>query len=135
MVVINLRLLVLRKDRYLQISVSRTREESMLVIRRFHLIILTALIGSSIMVNPAKGFELFAVHFDSGDLYKVSTVDASLTLVSQLGASGFGGLEMGPDGFLYGFSTGEAPNPTLFKINATSYEKTAIGPIGLDFIF
>lgn len=131
----NLGLLVLWEDSFLQILDSQIREESMLNIRRFYLIILAAIVGSSIMVKPVNGFELFAVHFDSGDLYKVSTVDASVTLVSQLGANGFGGLEMGPDGFLYGFSTGEAPNPTLFKINATSYEKTAIGPIGLDFIY
>jgi len=107
----------------------------MLVIRRFYFIILAAMIGSSIMVTPASGFELFAIHYDSGDLYKVSTVDASLTLASQIGAVGFGGLEMGPDGYLYGFSTGESPDPTLFKIDTTSYEITVVGPIGLDFIF
>lgn len=133
--VIILRFLVLWEDRFLQIFSLRIREESMLFIRRYYLFILTAMMGSSIMLQPAAGFELFAVHFDSGDLYKVSTVDASLTLASHLGVSGIGGLEMGPDGYLYGFSTGESPNPMLFKIDTTSYEQTAIGPIGLDFIF
>ena len=88
-----------------------------------------------VMAESAAGFELIGIHFDSGDLYTISTLDASLSPAGSLGVAGFGGLEMGPDGFLYGFTTGASPVPTLYRIDAVSYDVTPMGQIDLAFIF
>lgn len=88
-----------------------------------------------IPAGVAHGFELFGIHQDTGDLWKISTVDASLTPAAQLGVTPMGSLELAPDGDLYGFTVGLAPVPTLYRIDSQTYDVSAVGPLGLDFVF
>jgi hypothetical protein len=87
---------------------------------------------SSWTTGTAYG-RLLAVDYDTGNLYTVSTANAALTLVGNTGAFGFGEIEFSPSGTLYGFSTGSAP--TLYKINPSTAAATAIGALGLPFVF
>jgi hypothetical protein len=76
---------------------------------------------------------LLAVDSDTGKLYTVSTANAALTFVGNTGVFGFGEIEFSPSGTLYGFSTGTAP--TLYTINPSTAAATAVGALGLPFVF
>ncbi len=102
---------------------------------RFYISTALVVIFLSLAQGAALGYELYGVHQDTGDLWKISTVDASLTLVAPLGITPMGSLELAPDGYLYGFTVGVAPTPTLYKIDTLTYDVSTVGPIGLDFVF
>lgn len=110
-------------------------KEAMIGIRLSYISTAIVVILLYLPTGVAHGFELFGIHQDTGDLWKISTVDASLTQVAQLGVTPMGSLELAPDGYLYGFTVGVAPNPTLYKIDTQTYDMSAVGPIGLDFVF
>src|SRR5262245_39108309 len=83
--------------------------------------------------------QLYAVDWDSGNLYTVSISNAALTLVGNtgFGAGGFTGsglaeIQFSPNGTLYGFSTGTTP--TLYTIDPSTAKPTPVGPLGLAFV-
>ena len=59
-----------------------------------------------------------AVEFDTGNLYSVSTADASVSLIGATGQANLGSLEYNPhDGFYYAFTIeSEAPFANLYRI-------------------
>jgi hypothetical protein len=71
---------------------------------------------------------LFGVDFDSGMLFSVSPVNASLTPVGFAGSS-FAEIQFAPNGSLYGLTA--APTPSLYTINPTTAAVSLIGPLGL----
>ena len=93
----------------------------------------------SLVVVPVAqaGFvpvELVAIELDAGDLYRVSTSDATLSFIGNTGLPEvtFGALELGNDGFLYGLTTGT--DATLYTIDPSDASTTQIGPVGV-FLF
>lgn len=73
------------------------------------------------VVTPVRAgeFALIGVEEASGDLYTVSTVDASLTLIGGTGLSDLGALEFNPhDGQLYGLTMGE--HAALYRISLSA---------------
>ena len=78
---------------------------------------------------------LLAVDWDSGDLYQVSTSDASMTLIGNTGLTYPGSLEYRQsDGTLFAFSVNMgvgAPVPTLYTINPSTAAATPVGPLGI----
>ncbi len=86
--------------------------------------------------SPCFGDDLLGIHFDTGAVYRISTTDASVTLLGSTGIEHFAGIDFGPDGLLYGFTAGEASVPVLYSINpANGFAATPIGPLGGQFIF
>lgn len=81
----------------------------------------------SILRTSGVHASLLGVDEDTGNLYQISTADASLTLLGNLGVS-LGSLEWSPDGQLYGMSTGALPQ--LYRINPAIPSATAVGPLG-----
>jgi hypothetical protein len=79
---------------------------------------------------------LIAIEFDTGNLYSVSTDDASLALIGDTGLTGVGALEFNPvDGFFYATTTG--PTAALYRIDISpvldSIENvTLVGPLGIN---
>jgi hypothetical protein len=90
--------------------------------------------------GPRQGrAEILAIDFESGDLYAVSTSDASLSLIGSTGVAGIGSLDYRPsDGFLYGFTVGGstgAPPATLYRIDPFTAAATPVGLLGIGFVF
>jgi len=75
--------------------------------------------------SNAKDAALVFVHKDSGDLFLVSSVDGTETPIGTT-ITGLGSLEMGPDGKLYGFTTGVS---YLYEISLVDGSVTSIGRI------
>ncbi len=81
----------------------------------------------------AKADQLLGVDYDTGNLYKVSPTNASLTLIGNTGVTSFAEIEFAPNGTLYGFTpSGQA---MLYTINPTTAGVSAIGPLGIGFVF
>ena len=76
-------------------------------------------------------FDLVAIDWDAGDLYRVSTSDATLSLIGNTGLPDldFGALELSPEGFLYGLTMGTTAS--LYKIDPNDASTVRIGPLGL----
>ncbi len=81
----------------------------------------------------AQASDLYGIDRDSGQLYSISTVDASLALVGNTYVSGFGSLEFAPDGRLFGITTGDSP--LLYQINPNTAAATPVGPLNIGFVF
>jgi len=78
---------------------------------------------------------LLGVDWDTGNLYQVSTTDASLTLIGDTGPSNLGGLEFRQsDGTLFAFNVAGSGS-TLYTIDPSTAAKTAVGPLGLSSVF
>jgi hypothetical protein len=88
------------------------------------------------LVLPSAIFadQLIGVHFDTGNVYRISTANATPTLVGSTGVTMLGGLERGPDGFLYGITAAGA-GAHLYRINLTTFAATDIGPLNLNTVF
>ena len=98
--------------------------------------IMICVVGMTLLAgSPALGYEILAIEYDTGNVYEVSPMDASLTFLGSTGIVGFGSLEFAPDGTLYGFTTGLDPLPKLYEIDPVNFTATEIGELGLDFIF
>jgi hypothetical protein len=82
---------------------------------------------------PAAAQDLYGVNLSTGDLFRISTADASSVLVGSTQVTGLGGLVRAPDGFLYGLGTGSAP--ILYRIDPANAATVAVGPLGLGFVF
>ena len=76
---------------------------------------------------------LYGTDSGTGNLYRISTVDASLSLVGNTGTGFLGGLEFAPDGRLFGFTLGTTPN--LYQINPLTAAASLIGPLNIGFVF
>jgi hypothetical protein len=71
---------------------------------------------------------LYGIEKDTGNLYRVSTTDASLAFVGSA-VVGLGSLEYRPsDGMLYGITVGNLA--ALYRINPSTAQATLVGPIG-----
>jgi hypothetical protein len=67
----------------------------------------------------------------SGNLYNVSPVDASLTLIGSTTLP-IMAMEMAPNGTLYGWTVGQGGfNGELYTINPTTAEYTLVGPFNI----
>jgi len=92
-----------------------------------------ALLCLALMAAPeALAGNLYGLHYNSRDLYSVSELDASVTLIGNTGAA-LGGMDMSSDGFLYGIGTGSSA--ALYRVDPSTAETTTIGPLGLGFVF
>lgn len=85
------------------------------------------------LCGAAASAQLLGINFDNGELYRISTTDASRTLVANTGIIGAACLTLAPNGNYYTFTTG--PNSTLYKINTTTGAATAVGGLGLQYTF
>lgn len=77
--------------------------------------------------------QLYGISWDSGDLYRISTADASLTRVGATGIVGSGDLAFDPGGTLWSFSTGTSA--AAYQINPADAGAFSIGPMNLGFVF
>jgi len=96
---------------------------------------LTALAVTWCRSAGASGVQLLAADFDSGDLFRVSALDASASFAASTGLPGLGALELAPDGFLYGFTTGDAPNPGWYRFDPTTLSPTRVGDLDIGLVF
>lgn len=91
--------------------------------------------GRITFAQPA-GATLLGLHFDTGDIYGVSTADAATTFLGSTGIVGLGALEFGPDGALYGFVTSEGLTVgTMYRFDPVTYAPTSIGPMNIGEVF
>ena len=100
---------------------------------RFRVAFLSCVLLVAVPVAQA-GFvpvDLVAIDWDAGDLYHVSTSDATLSFIGNTGLSelGFGALELGNDGSLYGITMGQ--EASLYRIDPNDASVTRIGPLGV----
>jgi hypothetical protein len=80
-----------------------------------------------------SGSDLYGIDFDSGNLYRVSTANAALTLVGNTAVPGVAEIQFAPNGGLYAFTSGGAPD--LYQINPNTATATLIGPLNIGFVF
>jgi hypothetical protein len=96
--------------------------------------------------SPATLGDLYGVHYDTGDVYEISTTDASLTYVGNMPYAfpyGVAGLEYSPNdsGLIYGITTGSyndpygVPDAVLCTFDPDTAAVTEVGPLGLSFVF
>ena len=80
--------------------------------------------------------QLVGVEFNTGNFYSISTTDGSLQLIGDTDIDNIGSLEFNPqDGFLYGFTTGEAKLTNLYRFTISpafdAVTAELVGPLGL----
>jgi hypothetical protein len=101
--------------------------------------IVVAIVSLAAVTNSARG-QLYGIEYDTGNLYRISTANAALTLVGNTGASLLGSLEYRPaNGFLYGIgsdplNTGNG-NGLLYRINPANASTTLVGSIWPEHVF
>ena len=83
--------------------------------------------------NCSLAATMYGIDSDTGNLYKVSTVSASLTLIGNTGIPTSADLQFAPDGTLYSFSVGT--NSTLYRIDPNTAHATSIGLLGVGNVF
>lgn len=87
-----------------------------------------------VLLTPVVGLANLVAHdYGTGILYSVSTEDASLSVIGNTGISSLGSLELGPDGYLYGFTTGD--DPSLYRIDPADASTSEVGPLNVGFVF
>ncbi len=91
------------------------------------------LFAAAFIAPSVSGFDLIGIDAETGDLFEISTADATPSWLGSTGMPGFGSLELGPDGFLYGFTTGA--DATLYVIDPVGFGTTEIGPLDVGFVF
>ena len=82
----------------------------------------------------AEGGQLVGVHFDTGDLYTISSDNGQLSRIGSTGIEGLGALERSDTGDLYGFTTGRS-GAMLYRVDPASAAATAVGPLNLETVF
>ena len=82
---------------------------------------------------PTRATTLLGIDSDTGNLYQVSTANASLTLIGNTGIATPADLQFAPDGALYSFSVGT--NSTLYHIDPNTAHATSIGLLGVGNVF
>jgi DNA-binding beta-propeller fold protein YncE len=90
---------------------------------------------ASALLPAASWGAIIGIDYDSGNLYQISELNASLALIGSTGIPAVGGLEMGPDGFLYGATTLDGSgDPALYRIDPGTAVAELIGLLNLDTI-
>jgi hypothetical protein len=80
---------------------------------------------------PAGAGQLYAVDWDTGNLYQVSATNAALTLVGGTGLSVPADIQFAPDGTLYAITpTGPGSPAALYKLNPNTAAATLVGQLG-----
>jgi hypothetical protein len=82
--------------------------------------------------GPAPA-DVIGIDTDSGNLYRVSTSNAALTLIGNTAVTFWGDIQFAPNGTLYGFTVGVGP--LLYRINPTTAASTPVGSTGLALVF
>lgn len=77
----------------------------------------------------AASQHLYGILWDNGDLYRIDPSSAAVTRIGATRIPFMADIQMGPDGFLYGFSTGTAAK--TYKINPETAGATELRPLGL----
>ena len=85
-------------------------------------------------VSNAAAAQLYGIENDTGNLYRISTADAALSLVGNTGISNLGSLEYRPsNGLLYGIRSqlidGHLAG-SLYRINPANASATLVGLLG-----
>ena len=95
--------------------------------------LLLGLISILCPTNQAHA-QLYGIEWDTGDLYTISTVDASLTLVGSTGIINLGSLEYrASEGLLYANTVGSSP--TLYSIDPVTAIANAEGNVSGGLLF
>lgn len=92
-----------------------------------------ALAASVCHAGGAGGNDLLGIESGTGKLYRISTVNAGVTLIGPTGLANPAALEYGPNGFLYAFTSGD--NANLYTLDPGTAAATLIGPLALPFVF
>ena len=103
----------------------------LVLIKRFVFLCVTLFI--LIAFESSVFADLLGIDWNSGNLVDISTIDASVTLIGSTGISSPATIEFSQNGTLYAFSAGSSP--TLYSINPATASSTAIGSLGLGFVF
>lgn len=85
-------------------------------------------IAFPLLSENALGAPLLGIDHLNGNLYKVSTDNASLSYVGSTGLQSLACAVLQDDGMLYGYTTGSSPK--LYKIDPTTAAATLIAPVG-----
>jgi hypothetical protein len=89
--------------------------------------IMLALVVLALLADRAFA-QLYGIDYDSGQLYTVSTSNASLSLVGSTGVPHLGSLVYRPsDHQLYGFTVGDTSE--LYRINPANANATLVAPL------
>ncbi len=81
----------------------------------------------------AQELDLLGIEHDAGNVYALSTLDATPTWLGTTGIPGFSSLEFAPDGNLYGFT--KLTDARLYIIDPVDFSTTEVGPLGTEFLF
>ena len=89
------------------------------------------------LAGPIANAALLGIDKNNGDLYDISPITATPTLIGSTGIAEMGSLEFAPDGILYGFTTGTTlpSTATLYRIDPQTANATAIGLLNDGKIF
>jgi hypothetical protein len=95
------------------------KEENMKVVRKSFVAPVLAITALLIVFGSPARAALFGATF-TGDLYKISTTDASVTFIGDTGLSNLGGMAFAPDGTLYGMTVSLANLWTIDPVTAAT---------------
>jgi hypothetical protein len=99
------------------------------------------LLGFVAVWNCCSAATMLGIDSDSGNLYQISTTDASLSLIGNTGLSvpaayqAPADLQFAPDGTLYCFTTTVATNAVLYRVDPNTALASSIGFLGLGIVF
>src|SRR4051812_21304996 len=90
-------------------------------------------ISLTAVTNSARG-QLYGIEYDTGNLYRISTANAALSLVGNTGISNLGSLEYRPsNGLLYAVRNEFVVDHSvgsLYRINPANAAATLVGSLG-----
>ena len=85
-------------------------------------------------VSNATAAQLYGIEYDTGNLYRISTANAALTLVGNTGITNLGSLDYRPsDGLLYAIRNEFVVDHSvgsLYRINPANAAATLVGSLG-----
>ena len=102
-------------------------------VRQLYCLMFLGCLMTKVCPLSAQPATLLGVDRDSGNLYQISTVDASLTFIGNTGIQLLGNLEFAPNGLLYAFTIGS--DATLYRIDPNTAQSTAVGRLGVREVF
>jgi len=82
--------------------------------------------------EEASAGDLLGIERDTGKLYRISTVDTSMSLIGNTGLATAADIQFGPDGKLYALTTGDSA--ALYEINPDNAAASFIGNLGIGFV-
>lgn len=102
---------------------------STLAVRRRPLIRAASLAAVAAAPLGASPQTLYGIAWDNGDLYRINPANASTTRIGATGVAHMADIQLGPDGFLYGFSTGYQPK--TYRIDPATAATTELRAVGV----